>query len=103
MNEEWRDIPGYLGLYQVSNTGKVRSLPRHIPVTRRSKSSSIEKYSLSRSSKELKPYSVSKEGRVKFHLHRRLSPGTGSHKQSDQYVYADELVASVFSLDLSRV
>ena len=24
-HEEWRDIPGYEGLYQVSNTGKVRS------------------------------------------------------------------------------
>lgn len=24
--EEWRDIPGYEGLYEVSNTGKVRSL-----------------------------------------------------------------------------
>lgn len=26
MKEEWRDIKGYEGLYQVSNTGKVRSL-----------------------------------------------------------------------------
>lgn len=26
MIEEWRDIPGYEGLYQVSNTGKVRSM-----------------------------------------------------------------------------
>lgn len=26
MEEEWRDIKGYEGLYQVSNTGKVRSL-----------------------------------------------------------------------------
>ena len=24
--EIWKDIPGYEGLYQVSNTGKVRSL-----------------------------------------------------------------------------
>ena len=24
--EIWRDIPGYEGLYQVSNTGKVKSL-----------------------------------------------------------------------------
>lgn len=27
MNEEWRDIPGYEGRYQVSNYGHVRSLP----------------------------------------------------------------------------
>ena len=26
MKEEWRDIKGYKGLYQVSNTGKVKSL-----------------------------------------------------------------------------
>lgn len=26
MNEEWRDIDGHEGLYQVSNTGKVKSL-----------------------------------------------------------------------------
>lgn len=29
-NEEWRDIPGYEGLYQVSNMGRVKSLDRTI-------------------------------------------------------------------------
>ena len=28
MTEEWRDIPGYEGLYQVSNLGEVKSLPK---------------------------------------------------------------------------
>jgi hypothetical protein len=28
MTEEWRDIPGYNGSYQVSDRGRVRSLPR---------------------------------------------------------------------------
>lgn len=28
-NEEWRDIPGYEGLYQVSNYGEVKSLFRY--------------------------------------------------------------------------
>lgn len=27
--ETWKDIPGYEGLYQVSNLGRVKSLPRH--------------------------------------------------------------------------
>ena len=27
-NEEWRDIPGYEGLYQVSSIGRVKSLPK---------------------------------------------------------------------------
>lgn len=30
LNEEWRDIPGYEGLYQVSNLGRVKSLGRVI-------------------------------------------------------------------------
>ena len=28
ISEEWRDIPGYEGIYQVSNLGNVRSLDR---------------------------------------------------------------------------
>ena len=28
-NEEWRDVVGWEGLYQVSNLGRVKSLPRH--------------------------------------------------------------------------
>ena len=30
--EIWRDIPGYEGSYQVSSKGRVRSLPRVVPV-----------------------------------------------------------------------
>ena len=30
MREEWRDIKGFEGLYQVSNTGKVKSLERTV-------------------------------------------------------------------------
>jgi hypothetical protein len=33
MTEEvWRDIPGYEGTYQVSNMGRVKSLPRQAPL-----------------------------------------------------------------------
>ena len=28
MEEEWRDIVGYEGCYQISNLGRVKSLPR---------------------------------------------------------------------------
>ena len=30
MSEIWKDIPGFEGLYQVSNLGRVKSLPRQI-------------------------------------------------------------------------
>ena len=31
-NEIWKDIPSFEGKYQVSNMGRVRSLPRLAPV-----------------------------------------------------------------------
>ena len=37
MEEEWRDIKGYEGLYQVSNTGLVRSLDRTVTYFRNGK------------------------------------------------------------------
>jgi len=30
IEEKWRDVPGYEGLYQVSNYGRVRSLDRYV-------------------------------------------------------------------------
>lgn len=30
MQEIWKDVPGWVGFYQVSNSGRVRSLPRII-------------------------------------------------------------------------
>ena len=35
MEEIWKDIKGYEGLYQVSNMGRVRSLDRDIVTTYR--------------------------------------------------------------------
>lgn len=32
--EEWRDVKGYEGLYQISNMGHVRSLDRYVPHSR---------------------------------------------------------------------
>ena len=38
MEEEWRDIKGYEGLYQVSNLGRVRSLDRYVQTKKGNKS-----------------------------------------------------------------
>lgn len=41
--EEWKDIKGYEGLYQVSNEGRIKALPREI-VTRNRFGECIKKY-----------------------------------------------------------
>lgn len=51
MKEIWKDIPGYEGLYQVSNMGRVRSLGRTI---------------------------IYKDGQKHFYKGKILSPGNGS-------------------------
>ena len=33
--EQWKDIPGYDGAYQVSNPGRVRSVDRHVDIENR--------------------------------------------------------------------
>ena len=96
MQEEWRPVIGYEGLYVVSNTFKIRSVNRSFNVSRLGKLGQTEKYTATRNSVELKPYSISKSGRVKFHLHRRIKSGMGSHTQSDEYVYIDNVVATAF-------
>lgn len=50
MNEEWRDIQGYEGLYQVSNLGRVKSLARTI--------------CMASDSKTLRPYTYRRKERV---------------------------------------
>lgn len=32
MDEEWRPVVGYEGLYEVSDQGRIRSLPRYVPL-----------------------------------------------------------------------
>lgn len=44
MTEEWRDIEGYEGWYQVSNEGRVRSLDRNIIDGRKMKGKLLKQY-----------------------------------------------------------
>ena len=96
MKEEWRPVVGYEDLYEVSNTGKVRSISREIPVNR-SNDNDVENYTYHRSSKELKPYCTYKKRGVKFHLHRRVKHGMTNNPQSDEYVYIDDLIKAAFT------
>lgn len=60
MKELWKDIPGYVGLYQVSDLGRVKSLPRTV---KRGKGF------LHIKGKILKQY-VNNRGRLEVHLSR---------------------------------
>ena len=91
--EEWRPVFNYEGIYEVSNTGKVRSVSRNVSRNRKRNSKDILD-NPAYTSKELKPYSVSRSGNVKYHLHRRTH--SGYYGQSDEYIYAEELVRLAF-------
>ena len=43
MKEEWKDIPGYEGLYQASSLGRIKSLPRSDEIPRWKEYSTIRK------------------------------------------------------------
>ena len=73
MKEEWRDIKGYEGLYQVSNLGRVKSLPRM--VKRKNGSYSITKEKMLKPSKNKDGYlkvGFNKDGICKKFLVHRL-------------------------------
>ena len=73
MNEEWRDIPGYEGKYQVSNIGQIKSCAR----TRRGKKDSIaivrERTLQQRLDKDgYKEVALSSNGKMKYYRVHRL-------------------------------
>lgn len=53
IEEIWKDIPGFEGWYQVSNTGKVKSLDRHIEDGRLIKGITLSQYSTSQGYKRV--------------------------------------------------
>ncbi len=72
MTEVWKDIEGYEGLYQVSNLGKIKSIP-HVIKTWRGEFVSKEKICvLSQEHNGYLMKYLSKNGKKKFHLVHRL-------------------------------
>ncbi len=65
--EIWRDIPGYEGSYQVSSLGRVRSLPRTVPVFDRVRGVA---YARPCPGKILRPAVCDRAGHVSVHLGR---------------------------------
>lgn len=94
MKEEWRPIPDYEDLYEVSNKGRVRSKPREIKIVRYNDDGVQNFYSV-RKSIELKPYRQCKTtGEIVYHLHRRYK--SGYYGQTDTYHHVNDLVRLAF-------
>lgn len=92
LKEEWRPVPSYDGLYEVSRTGRVRSIRRSVQRSRTRNSRTVVDYPKYHPT-ELKPYAITKKG-IKYHLHKRVH--TGYYGQSDEYLYGMDLAKQAF-------
>ncbi len=66
--ELWRDIPGFVGSYQVSSLGRVKSLPRLVPVFNSFRGVAFARRCPGR---VLRPAVCDRAGHVSVHLGRR--------------------------------
>lgn len=93
-DEEWRPVPDFEDLYEVSQSGRVRSLPRTISRSRTRDGCLIEDIA-TYTSRELKPAYYHKRSRtLVYHFHRRYKPGR--HGQTDVYWSIEDLLMLVF-------
>lgn len=102
MKEEWRPITieGYEYLYEVSNTGKVRSVTRVIHKCEsnwRARNGKIvpREFDATYKAKEIQPCRYTKKNDMPvYHLHKRVKDGY--YGQTDIYVHSEELVRGAF-------
>lgn len=81
-HEEWLAVPGFEGLYEVSNTGKVKSLEREDVVATHDR----QPFKRKRSEKLLKQY-IDRYGYLKVYLYKNKKP---------HYLTVHRLVALAF-------
>lgn len=89
MNEIWKDIKDYEGLYQVSNLGRVKSLERNVPFTNRwgQRIAHLQKERILKAKKQFNGYlalALSKDGKHKTYLVHRLVAETFILKTDNQ-------------------
>lgn len=94
-DSEWRAIPGYEDIYQVSSNGRVRSIPRVIKRIRNIRGKKVGKDTAEYESRELKPCRYLKKSNMPvYHLHRRYK--SGYYGQSDEYFTSEALIMLAF-------
>lgn len=69
MFEDWKPIIGYEGLYEVSNMGRVRSLPRRAQKSRRRPDKGYHEYSHHGHGKLLKGWEYAARKSIYYHLY----------------------------------
>ena len=87
LNEEWRDIEGYEGLYKVSNYGRVKNLP----IWRKHKESKILKANKNRSKGYFKVTLCDNGSKVTRCIHRLVAKAfLSNHNNLPQINHKDE-------------
>ena len=88
--EQWRDVPNYEGLYQVSNLGNVKSLDRIDNVSRNLKGVYLSKNALSGSGYVF--VYLSKEGKAKsYYIHQLVAISFLGHKRDGFKIVVDHI------------
>lgn len=94
MKEQWRDIPGYEGVYQVSDWGSVRSVDRVIVFKKSARSEPYRRFFSSRSIPQfLDAYgysavSLSRQGKTRsFTVHRLVAIAFIGNRPSGSHIH----------------
>lgn len=94
-DSEWRAIPGYEDIYQVSSNGHVRSTSRKVIRERTIRGKKCNNNIAEYESRQLKPCRYIKKSNMPvYHLHRRYK--SGYYGQTDEYYTSEALVMLAF-------